>query len=85
MALATLKPSTSPHLSAIQLKFAGSSSTARSPGTLIKEKGDLQRVVDEVVRIKREFEGVANLTVVRDSWFKEIMDTLNVRFPFLWS
>ena len=77
-ALSTPRPSTSPHLSAIQLDFAYPGDIGRS---LIEDTGnDLRRVADEVTRIEREFEGAVNVTVLRDPEFKMVTDALNVRF-----
>ena len=76
-ALATLGPATSPHLSVILLQFSRIWSTK----TLIKVVGDdLQRVADEVTRIKSEFGEAVNIVVYRDSPFMVVLDTLNVRF-----
>ena len=83
LALSTLGPSTSPHLSSIRLDFAvGSSIINRSAETLIVNMGnDLRRIADEVARIEREFEGTVSLTVRLDSVFEVVLDTLNVSFP----
>jgi len=84
MALSTLKPATSTHLSAIQLNFVWQSSAYQSVETAIEGAGDdLRWVAAEVTRIEREFEGAENLTVVWDSGFKAVLDKLNVRFSFL--
>jgi len=81
MALSTLKPATSSHLSAIRLNFAWQSSAYQTVETAIEGAGDdLRRITDEVTRIEREFEGAMNLTVVWDSGFKSVLDKLNVRF-----
>ena len=81
MALSTLKPATSPRLSAIQLNFVWQSSAYQSVETAIEGAGDdLRRIADEVIRIKREFEGAAILTVAWDSGFKAVLDKLNVSF-----
>jgi len=42
---------------------------------------DLQWVADEFIRIDREFERTVNITVFRDSGFKEL-DTFQVSFRF---
>lgn len=77
MAISALRTSTSPHLSGIQLAFAGPSAGTRSVGTSIEVVGgDLRRVADEVTRIEREFEGVANFAVPRDPRFKAVLDVL---------
>ena len=79
-ALSTLRPATSPHLSAIKLRFTRVRSVNRPTKTLIKNMGeDLQWVVDEFARIKHEFERAVSFTVIRDSGFEEL-DTLKVRF-----
>jgi len=82
LALSTLRPATSPHLSAIRLNFAGEASIVdQSAETLIETTGDdLRRIADEVARIEREFEGAVTLTVLRDSVFGVVLDTLNVSF-----
>jgi len=81
MALSTLKPTTSPRLSTVRLSFAGF--IARSVKTLIEDTGnDLRLVAVEVSRIEREFEGRVNFTVVSDSVFEVVLDTLGVRFHF---
>jgi len=81
MALSTLRPTTSPHLSTIRLDFAGAIIGSRHVETSIRDMGDdLRRLADEATRIEREFEGAVNLTVLRDSRFEVVFDTLNVRF-----
>jgi len=83
MALSTLGPATSPHLSVIRLDFARSHIVTRAVETLIHETShDLQRVASEVARIEREFKGAVEVTVRRDPVFEEALDTLNVRFRF---
>jgi len=83
MALSTIKPATSPRLSTIKLTFARAPSPPRFSDPPIEGTGgDLQRVADEVARIEREFGTAVNLTVSRDRLFKEVLDTLNVRFLF---
>ena len=84
MALSTLKPATSPHLSTIRFDFSCSPGVTRPVEASIREVGsDLQRIAEEVARIEREFEGTVNLTAFLDSVFKEVLDTLDVRFRFL--
>ena len=80
LALSTLRPVTSPHVSAIRLKFTRSLFLAEDPAeTLINYVGDdLRRIADEITRIEHEFGGVVNLTVLRDSVFGTVLDTLNV-------
>ena len=81
VALSTLKPATSPCLSAVRLDFAHPAISSRSVEDAINGTGnDLLRVADEVSRIEREFEGAVNVTVLRDLAFKGVLDTLNVRF-----
>jgi len=78
-ALSTLRPTTSPRLSAIRLNFA-SPSTALPIKTLVKDtRCDLRQVADEIARIESEFEGVVNVTVLRDSMFEAVLCALNVR------
>ena len=80
LALATLRPATSPHLSDIRLDFASSSTVDRSVGSLIElTRNDLRRVADEVSRIKGEFNGVVGLTVGSDPVFGAVLDAFNVR------
>ena len=78
IALSTLRPSTSPHLSAIKLDFCTSATLLVE--TMIAEMGnDLRRIADEVARIEREFEGAVSFIVCRDSKLWAVLDTLNVR------
>ena len=82
MALSTLRPATSPHLSVIRLDFR--SSTSRPVEAVIANMGnDLRRIADEFARIEHEFEGAVNFTVAPDSKFQVVLDTLNVRFSFV--
>ena len=70
MALSTLRPSTSPRLSTIQLTLHGLPSAARPTGYFVDELlDDLQRIEDEVTRIDQEFGGAVNLIVPRNLWF----------------
>ena len=81
LALATLRPATSPRLSTIRLDFAGPPVIAGFVETLIANTGsDLRRIADEVSRIKREFKGTVDVNVVRDSLFGAALDVLNVSF-----
>lgn len=81
MALSTLKPATSPRLSAIQLNFVWQSSAYQSVDAAIEDVGeDLRRIAGEVARIEREFEGVVSLAVVWDLGFNAALDKLDVRF-----
>ena len=84
IAFSTLRPTTSPRLSTIQLGFDCSEPPTTVPAeSLIEGTGnDLRRVADEPSRIEREFEGAVTLTVCRDTVFKVVLDTLNVRFGF---
>jgi len=83
MALSTLRPTTSPRISTIRLYFARSLIVNRSVLSCIEGTADdLRRVADEVARIEREFEGAVSLTTARDSVFKVVLDTLNVRLCF---
>ena len=81
-ALSTLKPTTSPHLSAILLDFAAESSIInQSADTLIENMGnDIRRIADEVARIDREFKGTVALSIISDSVFSEVFNRLNVSF-----
>jgi len=80
-ALSTLKPATSPRLSTIRLKFAGPPITSLPVERLIKDMGDdLRRIADEADRIEREFGGMVEFIVVRDSVFGAALDTLHVSF-----
>jgi len=83
-ALSTLKPATSPRISAIRFDFDSDSSTSRSTeaSLLIDAGSGLRWVANEFTRIEREFEGAVNLTVVRNPGPKAVFDTLNVRFRF---
>ena len=77
-ALSTLRPTTSPHFSTIQLKFTSPYSAHRSVETVVKHTGDdLRQIADEITRIKREFRAV-NVTVLQDQGFKSVLHTLNV-------
>ena len=80
MALSTLRPITSPRLSALQLDFFHLPDFDTPAETLVKNMGDdLRQVADEFTRIDREFEGAVNLTVDRWQSFEVVLDTLNVR------
>lgn len=85
-ALSSIRPATSPHLSAIQLSFDHPLPANRYiDAAMIKVMdSDLRWVADEVARIEREFEGAVNLVVLRDAGFKVVLDKLNVRFHFGW-
>ena len=82
VALSTLWSAKSPRLSAIRLNFSGW--FIASVETLIEDTGDdLRWIAAEVSRIKREFKGTEDVTVVRDSIFWAALDALNVSFR-LW-
>jgi len=82
IAVSTLRSTTSPRLSSLQLDLAGTPLN-QSVESLIEDMGnDLQRIADEVTRIDREFEGAVNITVVSDSKFKTVLNTLDVSFCF---
>ena len=71
MALSTLCPTTSPHLSFLQVAFPGSPSNL--PESSIENlRNDLQRVRHQITRIKREFEGAVNFTVILDPKFEAV-------------
>lgn len=76
-ALSTIKPTTSPHLSAIQLGFArqivANQQTVESIGS------DIRRTADEVARIEWEFKGAVKPTVQVDPVFKAVLDRLNLK------
>ena len=79
MALSTLRPSTSPHLSVIKLDF--SLSGGRLVETMITDmSNDLRRISGEVTRIECEFKGAVSFTVLRNLGFGVVLDSLNVRF-----
>ena len=82
MSLSTLKPATSPRLSLIILDFISFISQTIEIMT-IDMGHDLQRVADEVARIEREFEGAVYIAVSRDSRFKVLLDSLDVRVIFV--
>ena len=82
-ALSTLKHTTSPRLSALQLSFV-MSTTTHSVKTSIEDMGnDLRWAADEVARIEREFEGAVELILTRDPGFETVFDALDVSFLFL--
>ena len=82
MALSTLRPATSPHISTIRLDFCATYSRPRR--TVITALGnDLRRIADEITQIEREFGGAVDFTVAPDSEFQVEFDTLNVRFIFV--
>ena len=81
--LSTLRSVTSPRLFAIQLSFVQLYIANRSVEATVENTGHgLQRVADEVARIKCEFKGMVNVTVFQDPAFKVVLDTLDVRFRF---
>ena len=81
-ALSTISPTTSPRLSSLRLDFIGSPYN-RSVDSLFEDVGeDLLRIADEVGRIKREFEGAVNFTVVREPTFEVVLGKCNVGLCF---
>ena len=82
MALSTLRPATSPRLSAIRLDLFCESD--RPIDTVITDMGnDLRRIAGEVARIEREFEGAVNFAVPRGKGIGTALDRLNVRHRFV--
>ena len=76
VALSTLRPATSPHLSAIKLNFFH-----LPAGSLIEDaSNDTVWLADEVARIEREFEGTVDFTVLRSPG--DDVDKLDVRSRF---
>ena len=83
MALSTLRPATSPCLSAIRLDFACSPIIHQPVNILIRDtSNDLRWVANEVTRIEREFEGTVKLILRRDPQFEAVLSLLEVRFHF---
>ena len=81
--LSTLRPTTSPRLSTIQLNFTRPYTANRSVETTINVAGDdLRWVADEVARIEREFWGAVEVNVHLDSSFEALSNALNVRGHF---
>ena len=81
MALSTVNPITSPHLSVLDLNLVGPHPGTRVLETSIEGLGnDLRRTTDEVNRIRREFDEGINVVVFRDQWFKEFSESLDLRF-----
>jgi len=84
MALSTLRPTTSPHLSTITLDFCSSITQPVEPVTTGMDN-DLQRIAGEVARMECEFKGAVKFIVFLDSRFEAALDSLNVRFYcFFW-
>jgi len=84
MALSTLKPATTPHLSTIRLDFICFSHFVPCAEILIKDMGnDLRQAADELLRVEREFEGAVNLITFGDPQFEVAFDALGVRFRFV--
>ena len=82
-ALSTIKPTTSQHLSIIQLSFTHTPTTKESVRSLIRDAGnDLQWVAKEVARIDARFGGAVDLTVFQDPSFEAALRALRVRFFF---
>jgi len=44
---------------------------------------DLRTIADEAARVEHEFEGAVKFTVLGDSRFGAVLDSLNVRFRFV--
>ena len=83
-ALSTLRPASSRCLSVLLLNFFRSPSANRSVEPAVEYMGDdLRRIIDEIARIKREFQGAVKVTVLWDSGFKAVLNALNVRFFFV--
>jgi len=82
MALSTIRPTTSPCVSVIRLNFRSYSSVLVE-NLIADMRNDLRWIADEVARIAREFEGTMNFSVILDSQFGAVVDTLNVRFRFV--
>ena len=84
-ALSTLRPATSPRLSAIRVSLgclAAYHNFAKPLETLVNDTtDDLRRIADEVTRIKHEFGGAVKFTVFRDTKFQAVFDRINVSFP----
>ena len=79
-ALSTLRPATSPRLSAIRLRLVSRSTLDRAAEALLRDAGgDLRWFAEELARIEREFEGAVNLTLFWGPGFKAVFDALNVR------
>lgn len=81
-ALSTIKYTTSPRLSTLRLSLTRPPTAPnRSVYALIEGAGeDLRRVAGEVARIKCEFDGAVNLTMLRDTLFVAAFDAVRVRF-----
>ena len=78
-ALSTVRPATSPHLSTIKLDLVRQPNANGPVVVMITDTGkDLSKVPDEVSRIKREFMGVPDLTVLLDPAFGVVSDILDV-------
>ena len=81
--LSTLRPATSPCISAIRLSLGSHSASDRAVLALLKATGrELLRVADEFTRIEREYKGVVKLTVVRGPGFEAVFNMFNVRSRF---
>ena len=78
-ALSTLKPSTSPHISHVHLRFTGPTYPTHyfSP-----ETSDLENLGNDLPRIERGYEGAVWLSVFRSMQFRRL-DGLDLRFTFL--
>ena len=80
--LATLKPTTTPQLSKIRIRFTDPSRIRTR--RLEKVHDDIRRIADEFTRIEHEYGGTVNLTVTLDSGFSQL-DVNKVDFRFLLS
>jgi len=81
-ALSTLRPTTSPRLSAIRYVLIDPPTNQPAETSIRNMRIDLRRIADEVVRIRREFEGSVDLTLVPGLGFDGVLGELNVRFNF---
>ena len=69
-ALSTLRPATSPRLSAVKLEFRSSTTNPPVESSVEAVGRGLRRVANEVSRIEREFQEIVNVTVFRDEVFQ---------------
>ena len=87
VALSTLKPSTSPHLSHIYFGLSGPRYSnfyyfIKGTSNLENMGSDLRRIAEEFSRIEREYEGAVDLSVVRSTGYEPLDKLTNVRFFF---
>ena len=79
-ALSTLERVTSPFLSILQLGFTGPPADVPILETSIRElNNDLMRTAEEVTRIRCAYDEGIYVIVLRDQWFKEVLDTLKIK------